>query len=639
MTVFLRGKFIFIFFHFAFPVILSAQRSTADVKVIEELLSKANKTFLLDSSVHYASAALQLADEAKNVYLKTKALYILGKCYNEKSDYKKAEQNLDMGLTLSEQRNDRIQAGLFYLEKGRSLQFRKEHTEALGKYLAAYKIFEELGNKLNLVSADVYLAEYYRNLGKFSDAEIYIHNAFSSGLDPAADKQLLILLNNRAAAIKSEIAQGDSSLYYSNIALKISKETGNLNSEAVSLNEIAFIYESLGRTEDAMNNYKKAEDIWYKAGYKRYWVNALENRARVCGKVGNYNKSNALLLQLIEVAKENNWSANLASAYNLLSVNYTQLRDLPASNNYKALGAQAEVEVFKKEHQKELEEIKAKYETEKNKDLLIKKQKEVEIANLGYKNQKRVKEMLLTGSLFLLVIMGVIIFIARQRTRMNKELKKKNILIEEMNNKLSVSLSRSELLMKEVHHRVKNNLQIISSMLHLQADAIENEELKNLLSESDNRILLMAFLHERLYSQNDVKNISVKDFISDVVSNIFLSYHSLSSSIDFKSEIEDIKVEMDKAVIIGIIVNELVTNSVKHAFDKKSNSKQILVKIFMLNEKVILEITDNGKGVPDGFSFEDSTSFGLNLVNIMVQQGDGKATVINENGTRIKIEL
>ncbi|BAM69988.1 sensory transduction histidine kinase [Methanothermobacter sp. CaT2] len=199
---------------------------------------------------------------------------------------------------------------------------------------------------------------------------------------------------------------------------------------------------------------------------------------------------------------------------------------------------------------------------------------------------------------------------------------------------LEKSLAEKELLLKEIHHRVKNNLMIISSLLSLQSRQAKDRETMDLFRESENRTRSMALIHERLYRSEDLKNIDLAEYLGRLASEIFRSY-SADSRILLKLEIDELKVDVETAVPLGLIVNELLTNAVKHAFP--DGEGMVTVSLRKRNGTVTLEVSDDGAGFPEDIDWESSPSLGLQLVRSLTKQIDGKVEMISDGGTTFRI--
>ncbi len=207
---------------------------------------------------------------------------------------------------------------------------------------------------------------------------------------------------------------------------------------------------------------------------------------------------------------------------------------------------------------------------------------------------------------------------------------------------------------KEIHHRIKNNLQVISSLLELECENLMSGNLKRekvieAFRESNNRIVSMSIIHEELYNSKNMETINFAPYLKKLTDDLFKSYKVGSSDIQLILDVEDIFFEMDNAIPLGIIVNELISNSLKYAFPGDRNGK-IHIKLFrdVNNKKEVLTspcrhytliIEDDGVGLPDSFDFKNLNSLGLQLVNILVDQINGNIELKNESGTKYTIKF
>jgi len=201
--------------------------------------------------------------------------------------------------------------------------------------------------------------------------------------------------------------------------------------------------------------------------------------------------------------------------------------------------------------------------------------------------------------------------------------------------KLKESLKEKEILLKEVHHRVKNNLQVISSILNLQSSYLKDENTIEILKESQNRIKAMSFIHESLYQTTDFSKINFSDYVVSLSKNLVHSYGIYDNLIDLKTDTGNVSLSLDLSIPCGLILNELVSNALKYAFiDKKG-----IISIKLSEEKGLINfiIEDNGVGLPKNIDYKNTESLGLQLVMTLVEQINGKIELINKNGTTFKI--
>jgi len=202
------------------------------------------------------------------------------------------------------------------------------------------------------------------------------------------------------------------------------------------------------------------------------------------------------------------------------------------------------------------------------------------------------------------------------------------------------SIKEKEILLREIHHRVKNNMQIISSLLKLQADYIEDKKYFDIFKESQNRIMTMSLVHEKLYKSKDFTKINFKDYIHNLANAVFQSYSGRSSNILLNLNIENLDLGIDSAIPCGLIINELVTNSIKYAFpgEKKGEIKIVLNKID--ENEYELKVSDNGIGIPEDIDIMKTETLGLHLISMLAEdQLSGKINLDRSKGTEFTIRF
>jgi PAS domain S-box-containing protein len=196
-------------------------------------------------------------------------------------------------------------------------------------------------------------------------------------------------------------------------------------------------------------------------------------------------------------------------------------------------------------------------------------------------------------------------------------------------------LKEKEVLLKEIHHRVKNNLQIISSLLNLQLNVITNAETRELIRESQNRVRSMALIHEKLYQSDNLGQISLEEYLRSLTRDLFRSYGI--GGVNLKLEIDDIRLDVDTAVPCGLIVNELVSNALKYAFPAGREGQIHLRCGLVSKNQVALSVADNGVGLPDDMNLRTSSTLGFQLVHMLVKQLRGTLDIVKNGGTTFMI--
>lgn len=203
--------------------------------------------------------------------------------------------------------------------------------------------------------------------------------------------------------------------------------------------------------------------------------------------------------------------------------------------------------------------------------------------------------------------------------------------------KLKASLLEKEVLLREIHHRVKNNLQIISSLLNLQSRHIEDESALNMFRESRNRVRSMALVHEKLYRSDDLAGVDFCEYVRSLGSHLFMAYGINSKSIELDVDVKDVFLDINTSIPCGLIINELISNSLKHAFKDRRRGKIRVVLESRNSNKFRLVVSDDGVGIPKSLDMAKTDSLGLQLVTMLIEQLQGKLAIDRNNGTSFEI--
>ena len=233
---------------------------------------------------------------------------------------------------------------------------------------------------------------------------------------------------------------------------------------------------------------------------------------------------------------------------------------------------------------------------------------------------------------------------AAQLEAINTELSELNKLLKQeiderkrVEEKITSSLKDKEVLLKETHHRVKNNLQIISSLLNLQCRSIQDQQTFAIFKESQNRIETMALIHEQLYQSKELSEIDFAKYINSLASNLFSTYAVSAGTIALQINIHNVFLDIHTAILCGLLINELVSNSLKYAFPT-DNKNEICIEMCLHKEhSYTLTVRDNGVGFPKNLVFQNTKSIGLQLVNALTEQLEGSIELNNNIGTEFKI--
>ena len=204
---------------------------------------------------------------------------------------------------------------------------------------------------------------------------------------------------------------------------------------------------------------------------------------------------------------------------------------------------------------------------------------------------------------------------------------------------IAISLEEKKVLLREIHHRVKNNLQVISSLLKLQENSLNDQSAKNILVDSQNRILAIALVHETLYRSETMAAINLKEYIHELVNVLLQIYSPSPAAIDLRLDLEDISIGLDQAIPLGLTINELICNSIKHAFIGRMEGRLELAAK-RNKDQITIVVADNGIGLPAEFDWANTHSFGLQIIKTLIEkQLEGEIALNREQGAKFTIKL
>lgn len=204
---------------------------------------------------------------------------------------------------------------------------------------------------------------------------------------------------------------------------------------------------------------------------------------------------------------------------------------------------------------------------------------------------------------------------------------------------LQASLQEKEVLLQEVHHRVKNNLQVITSLLDLQSQQIEEPVMLEVFRESQNRVKSMALVHEKLYQSKNLTGINFSEYTQSLTNYLLRAYELNTGYITLELDIEEITLNIDTAIPCGLIINELVSNALKHAFPDKMSGKIKIILHAEFNDSFILSVEDNGVGFPPDWEFSRAKSLGIQLIKVLTNQLKGNVEIEQNAGSKIRVKF
>ena len=249
------------------------------------------------------------------------------------------------------------------------------------------------------------------------------------------------------------------------------------------------------------------------------------------------------------------------------------------------------------------------------------------------------KVLLFYNSFITIILTAFVVFlVVKLINRQNNEVITLLKMEQEAQIKISQSLKEKEVLLAEIQHRVKNNLAVITGLLNLQIEKAPCEISRQLMLDSRNRVMSMAMVHNRLYKKDNLSNINLKPYLSELIKELALSFPAKTPAIEILEDMVEVVVEITTAVPIGLIINEAITNSLKYAFDETITKPVIHIKMQVIFDKVQIILTDNGLGFPLDRK-PSETALGLSLIESLADQIDASVSFTNNSGAVINLKF
>jgi two-component sensor histidine kinase len=294
--------------------------------------------------------------------------------------------------------------------------------------------------------------------------------------------------------------------------------------------------------------------------------------------------------------------------------------------------------IFNVTKSKQIQEVTAKYETEKKEQNIKLLENESKLQQNKLLQASYTRNWIIGGAALLFVIVILLVRNITLKQRVNKKLKLQGIEIEKQNDTLRHLVNEKDWLLKEIHHRVKNNLQIVMSLLNSQSAFIDDDAALTAINDSQHRVHAMSLIHQKLYGSENVSSIDMSFYIRELVSYLADSFNT-GQLVRFEYDIDSFGMDVSQAVPLGLILNEAITNSIKYAFPEGRNGVISIVLKSTDTYHYLLKISDNGIGIPSQFKNKKPGSLGLSLITGLSEDLDGSLSIENNNGTAIKISF
>lgn len=474
--------------------------------------------------------------------------------------------------------------------------------EASDAFSEAFRLASKLNDPDKQAYTKVQLAEYYRATGELTKGTILLRE-----IEKEYDLDKLSILTqieyyNRFAAIVNQIGSNPPLVEkYSWIAYKLAKQINHKHFMATSLNEIAYCYEHTAKTEDALKLYHRAVKLWEQENRALFAANGYNNISRLYCRIYQHDSALVYADYGIRLIDTTDWSQTLSLLYMHKVTAHQGLCEFEEMSNAYGEYHNQVLKSKSKEWNDKLAKMNAELNLEENRMMLEESNEKRKQAMSELRlNRQRTNYLSILLLIIILVSLLIVFFVLRMR-RQNKE--------------LVDSIQKRDLLLKEVHHRVKNNMQVVSSLLDLQSNFARDEKSKIALTESRDRINSLALAHQSLYTDEQYDQLEIKKYLEELIQSI------KSKDIQLQSEISYGHIDIDKAQALGFVVNELLTNSIKHAWvNKMEEDKLIWIKLRQHDGEWHFYYADNGVGIMNKSQFLESPTFGITLIRSFLRR-------------------
>lgn len=522
----------------------------------------------LDSAMLFFNKAMKGYEAIGNQRGQATTAFKMAWVYKRKGDIDKALKADLKGLSIMEKLDDKHGMAGAYERVSEDLTIQKRMSEAMDYAMKSIQVCKDNGLKEELVYALSAAGNVCVLSGKDKDAYDYFDRALTLAKSlKFSDISITEFYNNRGNALKH-----------------------------------------LGRYKEAIADYQTTYDLGKKTNNPNALSASLANLGEVNLHLGNYKEALGYQLETVKLQEQNNDLANLTENYLHVSSIYENLGDYKNALAFHKKALLIRDSIVSVASDSAMSKMLTRYETEKKEATISQQQKEIA-------QQKKVQW--LGGGILALLAAFIIFGIISYRIRV-----KRSRLLAARN-------AENELLLKEIHHRVKNNLEVVSSLLALQSAQIDDPHTKDAMQESQNRVQSIGIVHQKLYQGNTPGAIEMKDYFLNLSESVLDSFGA-DDKIKIELAMEKLDLDIDTAVPLGLIVNELLTNTLKYAFPQGQNGN-VRIKLEKRTSGILhLEVSDDGVGKSAAVQ---GTGFGTQLVSLLTRQLSGRMHEEINNGT------
>lgn len=498
-----------------------------------------------------------------------------------------------------------------------------DHVLAMENYLKSLERYEDLGELQMQGVIQNNIAGLYLNRGDIENTILYYQKAYTT-FEQLDDVEWMTNVNYNLANQyfnQDKYALADS-LYRA--CLEQYKASGNNQYQAYAYHGIASVELANQNYEEVLRLLKMAEGHTDCAVDQGFCSGLYGAFCRCYLEQGRLDLSGPYCTQAYEMASQSGVLERQRDATNNVRDYYKAVGNADSALVYTEKLAVLRDSLWNQEKDQVIIDMMARYESEKKE-----KQLAVQEMQLGQAERRNLVFGLI-AALAAISLLAAIVLI-RQKNKNNRVLEEKNAIINHQ-------LAENEVLLKEIHHRVKNNLQVISSLLSLQSREISDPAALEAVKASRNRVKSMALIHQNLYKQDNLRSVNAQSYMKMLCESIFTSYNIEKERVKLELDVDDVNLDVDTTIPLGLIFNELISNSLKYAFQEQEKGR---ISICLKRKENTLHICakDNGKGIDPLIAKQKEGSFGMKLIDAFAKKLKADWEIVNENGTQFTLDI
>lgn len=532
---------------------------------------------------------------------------------------KKLYKTYDFLTIVSRSKGNLNKALLYAMEALKNVETIGDTSEVTGVYFRLAKVYEDLGQTEKSIPLYKKILELHKKGNPSNEFfKIRIYNTISS------IKNIMVFQNQKREAL--------------DLTLKTIKDYPPISEweKGLAARLLADCYYTLAQYEQAEKYYLEA------VAWEEQKPHGFAHRFRLFYDIGKFysekhqhHKAKYYLKEALLTKGSFNLNIN-KDIYLLLFKADSVAGNYVQAIQYFQMHKMLNDSIFNEAKSRQIEELKIQYETEqKEKDIqLLQHESQLQQSQLTQANLT--KNITFGGITLLLIIVGLLYNRYRLKQRSNRQLEIQQIEINQTNRSLQNLLEEKEWLLREIHHRVKNNLQIVMSLLNTQSVYLESDVALTAIRDSQHRIRSISLIHQKLYQSKNVALIDISNYIHELVEYLQDSFDT-NYHIHFNLNIEPIELDVTQAVPLGLILNEAISNAMKYAFPAGVHGKINITLQQIAENQCQLAIADNGIGLPDNFDINQSNSLGMSLMKGLSRQLNGSFEIISDNGLTINV--